>query len=103
MVDIPITLDIEISVIPPQVDDDDCDLYDYQQLYTDAMTLAREFDPHNLSRFDASTEYSYVAQTRFFSAVRKGYEKEGMDLVLPAMRHRSPLSDSGKHIYTRSQ
>ena len=96
MVDIPITLDIEVSVIPPQLEDSEDIYYDYQQLYADAMTLVRDFDPHNLSRFETSAEYSYVAQTRFFSAVRKGYEKEGLDIVLPSMRLKSPTSDSGK-------
>ena len=95
MVDIPITLDIEVSVIPPQGADDEPD-YEYHKLYDDAMTLVRDFDPHNLSRFDASEEYSYVAQTRFFNAVRKGHEKEGLDIVFPSMRSKTPVSDSGK-------
>ena len=96
MVDIPVTLDIEVSIIPPHEACDESD-YEYHQLYDDAMNLVKAFDPHTLSRFDTSAEYSYVAQTRFFSAVRKGHEKEGLDIVFPSMRLKSPVSDSGKH------
>lgn len=95
MVDIPTTLDIEVSIIPPQEACNESD-YEYHQLYDDAMTLARDFDPHTLSRFDGAEDYSYVAQTRFFNAVRKGHEKEGLDIVFPGMRRKTPTSDSGK-------
>lgn len=95
MIDIPVSLDIEVSVLPPQDVSDEGD-YDYFQLYDDAMTLVREFDPHNLSRFGGSEDYSYVTQNRFFNAVRKGHEKEGLDIVFPKFRKKTPLSSSSK-------
>lgn len=95
MVDIPTTLDIEVSIIPPQEAWDESD-YDYQTLYDDAMTLARDFDPHSLSRFDGAEDYSYIAQTRLFNAVRKGYEKEGLDIMFPNLKRTTVMSDSGK-------
>ena len=100
MVDIPISLDVEVSVLPPQDVSSHGD-YEYGKLYDDAMTLVREFDPQNLSRFDGNEDlvHSYVTQNRFFSAVRKGHEKEGLDIVFPNMRKKTPLSSSSKPFF----
>ncbi len=77
------SLDIEVSVIPPADDDDD----DYEKLTEDTMNLLTHFDPSSSSTRHIEPEnenaYAYTAQNQIFKSVRKGFEKEGLNIETP--------------------
>ncbi|XP_064390595.1 uncharacterized protein LOC135338393 isoform X2 [Halichondria panicea] len=82
VVDIPLSLPIEVSVLPPEEDDTD----DYEQLYETTRTLISGYNPVlGKTLRDASDDYSYATQTQMFSAVRKGFENEGLKIEMPAV------------------
>ena len=74
-----------MSVIPPADEEDD----DYERLTEETMTLLRHFDPSSPAtrHMDAGEEreddYSYTAQNQLFKSVRKGFEKEGLNIETP--------------------
>lgn len=79
----PLSLDIEISVIPPADEEDD----DYEKLTYDTMNLLAHFDPSNTTKHHVEVatddDYSYTTQSQLFKSVRKGFEKEGLNIETP--------------------
>lgn len=80
----PYSLAIEVSVIPPAEGEDD-----YEKLTYDTMNLLTHFDPSSTTTHpvmeddDNDEDYSSVAQNHFFKSVRKGFEKEGLNIETP--------------------
>ena len=70
-------------MIPPADDDDD----DYEKLTYNTMHLIATFDPSSAANVVAEeeedTDYSYATQSQFFKTVRKGFEKEGLNIEMP--------------------
>ncbi len=65
-----LSLPIEVSVLPPEEDEDK---NDYEQLYVATRTLITGYNPVLGKTFrDTADDYSYATQTQVFSAVRKG-------------------------------
>lgn len=77
------SLDIEVSVIPPADEEDD----DYEKLTEETVNLLTRFDPSSTNTHHVEVEvdddYSYTAQTQLFKSVRKGFEKEGLNIETP--------------------
>ncbi len=51
------------------------------------MNMLTHFDPSSTTTHHVEEvgddDYSYTAQNQFFSSVRKGFEKEGMNIETP--------------------
>ena len=70
-------------MIPPTDEKDD----DYEKLTYDTMNLLSHFDPTSATTrhvdVTGDDEYSYATQTQIFKMVRKGYEREGLNIEMP--------------------
>lgn len=72
-------LDIEVSVIPP--DDED----DYEKLTEETRTLLTHFNPlaaAPVHRDESAYYNNSTAQSQFFKSVRKGFENVGMKIEM---------------------
>lgn len=74
-VDIPLSLDIEVVIIPVEGN---------EKLFMDTRNLYEGFDPSKVLTWKQSKDAdSFTAQTSLSRAVRQGYEKEGLELQKP--------------------
>ncbi len=79
-----VSLDIEVSIIPPFEEND------YEKLTAETMALLQNFDPSKVQHLDSQEgvadddddDYSY-AQDALFKAFRKGFENEGLKIDTP--------------------
>ena len=78
----PYSLDIEVSIIPPVEEDD------YESLTIHTMNLFSQFDPTKakatLPVDDEEDEDYSTIQNNIFKLVRKGFEKEGLNIEMPS-------------------
>ena len=82
--DIPLDLDIEVVVISQPESET-------EKLYMDTREIYQTFDPSKVKTYkvpqDTPTGEMCVAQSQLYTAVREGYETEGLDLEMPAMAY----------------
>ena len=77
LVDLPTSLDIEVTVIH----DKDAEK---AKLYEDTCDIYTKFDPSMLRAcMDASSDDTYAAQSQFLATIRDGHETEGLQLEMP--------------------
>ena len=77
VVDIPLSLDIEVVIIPPTESHVD-------KLYMDTRDLYRGFNPSKTTMLKDSP---FAAQSHFYNAIREGHETDGMDLEVPTLAY----------------
>ena len=82
--DIPLDLDIEVVVVSQPESETD-------KLYMDTRKIYQTFDPSKVKTYkvpqDTPTGEMCVAQSQLYTAVREGYETEGLHLEMPAMAY----------------
>ena len=77
VVDIPLSLDIEVVIIPPAGSG-------VEKLYMDTRQLFQGFNPSKTTMLKDSP---FAAQSHFYTAIREGHEKDGMDLEVPTLAY----------------
>jgi len=79
LVDLPTSLDIEVTVIPDKATEK-------AKLYEDTCDLYAKFDPSMLALracMDASSDETFAVQSQILGTIRDGHETEGLHLELP--------------------
>ena len=70
---------IEVAVLTPNTEEET------EQLYDDTRSIVEQFNPTRVrSCKDTGSEYSFTAQSLFYSAVRPGCEKMGVEIDTPS-------------------
>ena len=70
---------IEVAVLTPNTEEET------EQLYDDTRSIVEKFNPTKVrSCKDTGSEYSFTAQSLFYSAVRPGCEKMGVEIDTPS-------------------
>ena len=70
---------IEVAVLTPNTEEET------EQLYDDTRSIVEKFNPTKVrSCRDTGSEYSFTAQSLFYSAVRPGCEKMGVEIDTPS-------------------
>ena len=83
-IEIPIHLDIEVTIISSEESQN-------QQLFSDTRDLYEKFDPSKVQNYkDAPSGNEYAAQSTIYRVVRHGYEREGLELEKPALVYENP-------------
>ena len=70
---------IEVAVLTPNTEEET------EQLYDDTRSIVEQFNPTRVrSCKDTGSEYSFTAQSLFYSVVRPGCEKMGVEIDTPS-------------------